>query len=684
MKRVTRFAGKAWKSAYGNPHLKAGPWLAAALALLVLAGCNFAVSDDEPPQPTVVTPVAWATPATEAPEATQPTAVAENPTPAPGAEPTDTPPASSTPPPSHTPLPSATDTPDQLSTLVIAATHTALPTSTDQPTAPPTFTPIPTSAAQAGDAPEDAPSATPPTVWPSAVPEQEVASVPTQPPPAQVCASCGNLRLRGAPGTAGTILTHLDAYTPLTIIGRTADNAWVQVVLGNGSTGWVSARYLDINTELGAVAVTGEAENVPTSVAPPPAQQVTTVSTTLISGISSNARQIYLTGRARGNRGNVFTKVGDSITWAPGNLYPFVMGYNLADHAYLSPAVNFFAGPNGRGENSFGAQPIAAFPGWTTDHLLSPSANHNPACGAGETPVECAYRVDKPAVAIIMIGTNDSVTMGISMETYRANLQRVVEISINNGVIPVLSTIPPLTSAPVSDRINTINQTIRATARAYDVPLVDYYAALNSLPRKGLGADGVHPSSAPGNLNGNFDADSLNYGFPMRNLLTLQVLYELWRQVLYDAGTAPPSAPVQQVAVSTGGDSETDPDTSTGGETGADTAPDNPGNPGNSGSPDVADVGPVDTSTYTCAGAPALRLSVGQQGRITPGLPNKLRAGPSITAASIGQIPGEAAFSVTGGPVCADGYTWWKVSYNGQEGWTASGNSEEYWVEPAT
>jgi uncharacterized protein YraI len=78
-------------------------------------------------------------------------------------------------------------------------------------------------------------------------------------------------------------------------------------------------------------------------------------------------------------------------------------------------------------------------------------------------------------------------------------------------------------------------------------------------------------------------------------------------------------------------------------------------------------------------------MTIGGLGRVTPGLANALRSQPSRSAsisAVIGQIPAGGVFSVLNGPVCADGFAWWQVNYNGQVGWTAEGQGTTYWLEP--
>ncbi|GAB4513050.1 MAG: hypothetical protein OHK0046_13420 [Anaerolineae bacterium] len=77
------------------------------------------------------------------------------------------------------------------------------------------------------------------------------------------------------------------------------------------------------------------------------------------------------------------------------------------------------------------------------------------------------------------------------------------------------------------------------------------------------------------------------------------------------------------------------------------------------------------------------RLTAGIQARVSPGLPNNLRAEPDVNGARIGEIPGGAIFEVAAGPSCDEqGRLWWQVNYDGLVGWTAEGVDNEYFVEP--
>ncbi len=84
----------------------------------------------------------------------------------------------------------------------------------------------------------------------------------------------------------------------------------------------------------------------------------------------------------------------------------------------------------------------------------------------------------------------------------------------------------------------------------------------------------------------------------------------------------------------------------------------------------------------SCPGFMPSRLVAGQIGRVTPGIPNRVRLAPASTV--IGYIPGGGRFTVLGGPQCSAGSAWWLVNYNGLVGWTSEGTGYTYYLEPVT
>ncbi|MDL1899665.1 SH3 domain-containing protein [Anaerolineae bacterium CFX9] len=83
-----------------------------------------------------------------------------------------------------------------------------------------------------------------------------------------------------------------------------------------------------------------------------------------------------------------------------------------------------------------------------------------------------------------------------------------------------------------------------------------------------------------------------------------------------------------------------------------------------------------------CPGAPLPRLWVGGQGSVTPGSANNVRETPTTSGNLLGQLPGGTRFTVLEGPVCADGYNWWRVSSDTLIGWTVEGRGSDYFLAP--
>jgi hypothetical protein len=97
------------------------------------------------------------------------------------------------------------------------------------------------------------------------------------------------------------------------------------------------------------------------------------------------------------------------------------------------------------------------------------------------------------------------------------------------------------------------------------------------------------------------------------------------------------------------------------------------------GSPNPAPTSPVST-VMACPGFMPSWLIAGQQGRVTPGIPNHVRLAPASTV--IGHIPGGGRFRVLAGPQCSAGSAWWLVDYQGLVGWTSEGIGYTYYLEP--
>ncbi len=97
----------------------------------------------------------------------------------------------------------------------------------------------------------------------------EIADLPVETPvvvaeqsggtPTTLAATVSALRLRAGPGVDQPILDTLPAGTPVNLLGRTSDGAWLQVETTTGQQGWMAARWLATEGDIADLPVTGEA-----------------------------------------------------------------------------------------------------------------------------------------------------------------------------------------------------------------------------------------------------------------------------------------------------------------------------------------------------------------------------------------------------------------------------------------
>ena len=254
----------------------------------------------------------------------------------------------------------------------------------------------------------------------------------------------------------------------------------------------------------------------------------------ILPELTAHARQIFEVGMELGNNPQVFSKVGDCMTASPDFLTVFGAGeYDLGENAVLQDVVDYFAGTPARGEgfeeDSFTNPGLATTSGFNTASVLDSIWSNINWCEVGESPLACEYRLSRPAFAVIMFGTNDVFFTTPALFDY--NLRMIVLESIDKGIVPVLNTFPTRPEFPEVSLL--LNQIIIDVSQDYDLPLINLWLALEDLPNGGVDQDETIHLTVPedGTSTGVFSEDTLQTGYTVRNLVTLQALDILLREL---------------------------------------------------------------------------------------------------------------------------------------------------------
>jgi hypothetical protein len=225
--------------------------------------------------------------------------------------------------------------------------------------------------------------------------------------------------------------------------------------------------------------------------------------------------RIYARGLELGNNPNVFSKIGDcgsTPAWFLGDFDRGPQYYRLGEYTDLQPVIDQFKG-------SFSRTSLAAKSGFNASSIFASLWSDRTQCEANETPLGCEYRVNRPALALIMLGTNDVY----HQDVFEPQMRKIIEYSIENGVIPVLST-----KADNLEGDGSINAAIAALANEYGLPLWNYWLAVQDLPDQGLQPDSAHITWGPTRFD---DPAAMQKGWPVRNLTALQVLDAVWKEM---------------------------------------------------------------------------------------------------------------------------------------------------------
>lgn len=278
-------------------------------------------------------------------------------------------------------------------------------------------------------------------------------------------------------------------------------------------------------------------------------------------------------GKRKGMDPAIFAKVGDSNTAGRRNLFGLGCRQSVGMPAdlratyrkYLArPLANPRAIPECRLGNSFSRVPMSAQSGTLSDWSAQTSAKLSlypgvfwsppPGCTPERSPLQCEIDAIRPRYALVMAGTNDVGYYLTAGQAPAAFVERGMELIVNQarqrGVVPVLSTIPPIQTvldpgaqAAFDLNVSLVNERIWKLAKRQKVPMINLWRALNepAMINQGMSDDGLHlriyPGSPPvpeaqlGDLifanSVNFTAPALRYGANRRNMVLLRTLARL-------------------------------------------------------------------------------------------------------------------------------------------------------------
>jgi hypothetical protein len=234
------------------------------------------------------------------------------------------------------------------------------------------------------------------------------------------------------------------------------------------------------------------------------------------TSLSERAREIYELGLELGNDPTHFSIIGDcqnvssyflSVFDKPGE-------FSLGDeYAYLQPTIDYYQG-------SFSRTSLAVKGGFNAAAVISPLRADPKKCNKNESPLDCELRVWRPSVVFVSMETWWSEKPA---EEYDKYMRRVIDRIVETGAVPIIAT-----KADNLEEDYSINATIAQIAYEYDIPLWNFWAAVQPLSNHGLSSDNFHLTFARNFFD---DPDRMKSAWPWRNLTALQTLDVIHREL---------------------------------------------------------------------------------------------------------------------------------------------------------
>jgi len=226
-------------------------------------------------------------------------------------------------------------------------------------------------------------------------------------------------------------------------------------------------------------------------------------------GVSDEMRAVYQRGLEMGNDPTRFSVIGDcqNVSSYFLSVYEKPEEYSLGtEYAYLQPTIDYYQG-------SYSRVSVAVKGGFNAAAVISPLRSDKSICNANESPLDCELRLWQPSIVFVSMETWWSQKPEAEYEKY---MRIVLEHLLEKGVVPIIAT-----KADNLEGDNAINATVAKLAYEYDIPMWNFWAAVQPLEHHGLSNDGFHLTFARNFFD---DPVRMKSAWPWRNLTALQAL----------------------------------------------------------------------------------------------------------------------------------------------------------------
>lgn len=210
----------------------------------------------------------------------------------------------------------------------------------------------------------------------------------------------------------------------------------------------------------------------------------------VIPEVTETAGEIYRKGIEMGNDPHAFSKVGDCQ-----NVKQAFLGFfdhpgqyeNISGIDELRNTIDNFNG-------YFDRDGQATQYGFNAAAVLSPLWADPDVCLPDENPLECELRITRPTFVLISL---EFWFAGRTPEVYELYMRQIIEYTIDQGAVPILST-----KADNVEEDHSLNLTTARLAAEYDLPLWNWWAAAQPLGDHGIDPyrDGFHISEEAWNV----------------------------------------------------------------------------------------------------------------------------------------------------------------------------------------